>query len=74
VGREGIEPSTNGLRGGARLYRHFVNQALAALANFEINVTQSQFGHSQFHLVTNDSLLTTALQSRELTPLSFWTG
>jgi hypothetical protein len=53
VGREGIEPSTNGLRGGAHLYQHFVNQILVTLANFEINVIQSQFRRSQSQLVTN---------------------
>jgi hypothetical protein len=52
VGREGIEPSTNGLRGGVRLYSCFVNQVLASLANLEISVIQSQFRHSQSELVT----------------------
>ena len=42
-----------GRRGGARLYSWFVNQVLAALANLEISVIQSQFRHSQFGLVTN---------------------
>ena len=53
VGREGIEPSTNGLRAAVGGYRHIANQVLAALANLEINVVRSQFGHSQSKLVTN---------------------
>ena len=53
VGREGIEPSTNGFRGGFRLYSYCVNQVLAALAKLQINVVQSQFRHGQSWLVTN---------------------
>src|SRR5215472_7150772 len=53
VGREGIEPSTNRLRGAVRRYRYIVDQVLATLADFEINLIQSQFGHSQSWLVTN---------------------
>jgi hypothetical protein len=45
VGRVGIEPTTNGLRASGRGYRYIVNQVLAALANLETNVVQSQFGH-----------------------------
>ena len=41
------------LRAAVRGYRYIVNQVLAALANFEINVVQSQFGHSQSELVTS---------------------
>ena len=58
VGREGIEPSTNGLRAAGRGYRYIVNQLLAAFADLAINVIQSQFGHSQSERVTKcaDSL------------------
>jgi hypothetical protein len=47
VGREGIEPSTNGLRGPEGSYVCFANQVLAALANLDIDLIQAQFGHSQ---------------------------
>ena len=70
VGREGIEPSTNGLRGSGRGYRRIVNQVLAALANLEINVVRSQFGHSQSMLVTR-SVAAEVRDSRQVTPLSY---
>jgi hypothetical protein len=53
VGREGIEPSTNGLRGEVDPCVFLVNQALAALADLETSVIRSQFGHNQSGLVTN---------------------
>ena len=53
MGRVGIEPTSNGLRGGARLYWQFVNQVLAGLANLEISLIRSQFGHSQSGVVTS---------------------
>jgi hypothetical protein len=53
VGREGIEPSTNGLRATPSGYSCIANQVLAALANLEISIIQSQFGHSKSGLVTN---------------------
>ena len=61
VGREGIEPSTNGLRGVVGGCRYIVNQVLGALANLEINVVRSQFGHSRSEKVTSRVLVTKSL-------------
>jgi hypothetical protein len=55
VGREGIEPSTNGLRGGFGQGSTLVNQKLAALAKLEINLIKAQFRHTQSGFVTNSS-------------------
>ena len=47
VGRVGIEPTTNGLRDGFAPTERLVNPMLAALANLETCVIQSQLRHSQ---------------------------
>ena len=44
---EGVEPSTFALRNAVIPTYAFVNQILAALANREISVTQSQLRHSK---------------------------
>ena len=46
VGRAGIEPATNGLRGGAVVMRQLANQQLAALANTETNASKAQLWHT----------------------------
>jgi hypothetical protein len=51
VGRAGIEPATNGVRGGAVVMRQLANQQLAALANIEISVSKAQLRHIQCALV-----------------------
>jgi hypothetical protein len=51
VGRAGIEPATNGLRGGAVAKQHLANQQLAALANIETSVSKAQLRHTQSGLV-----------------------
>jgi hypothetical protein len=53
VGREGIEPSTNGLRGSQRVIPCVFNQALATLAIVNSCLTMAHLRHSRVRCGTN---------------------
>ena len=47
VGRVGIEPTTNGSRGGFGLHKYVINQKLATPANSLPSLTKAQLRHNQ---------------------------